>query len=153
MLGNLETTRENVVDIDSVASSYHSEASDIFDKDLQTLRELARKSTECARNTSSKTAYRYCSSRVYSNSPLPQIIHSDHCKSLRDSFYRQSEEKRPWQKEIMREVWNFCELHDIRIQEFLWVPSQLNPADKLTHSFDKTDWTHSQELFKFINQR
>ncbi|CAG8605191.1 21629_t:CDS:2 [Cetraspora pellucida] len=28
--------------------------------------------------------------------------------------------KRPWQKEIMREVWNFCELHDIRIQEFLW---------------------------------
>ncbi|CAG8537499.1 4168_t:CDS:2, partial [Cetraspora pellucida] len=46
MLGNLETTRDNVVDIDSVASSYHSEASDIFDKNLQTLKELARKSTK-----------------------------------------------------------------------------------------------------------
>ncbi|CAG8777316.1 1278_t:CDS:1, partial [Racocetra persica] len=31
MLGNLETTGENVVDIDSVASGYHSEASYISD--------------------------------------------------------------------------------------------------------------------------
>ncbi|CAG8638788.1 16320_t:CDS:2, partial [Racocetra persica] len=55
MLGNLETTRENVVDIESVASGYHLEASDRFDKNLQTLRELARKSTECAKNTPLKT--------------------------------------------------------------------------------------------------
>ncbi|CAG8809556.1 7028_t:CDS:1, partial [Racocetra persica] len=52
MLGNLKITREN---IESVASSYHSEASDRFDKDLQTLRELARKSTECAKNAPLKT--------------------------------------------------------------------------------------------------
>lgn len=55
VLGNLDTTRQDVVDLDSVASGYHSEASNISDKDLQTLRELARKSTERAKVTSLKT--------------------------------------------------------------------------------------------------
>lgn len=26
--------------------------------------------------------------------------------------------KRPWQKEIMRQVWDFCDNHDIKIHEF-----------------------------------
>ncbi|CAG8827706.1 22590_t:CDS:1, partial [Racocetra persica] len=55
ILENLEITEQDIVNIDTVASGYHSEVSDIFDKDLQTLKESARKSTKCAKDTSSKT--------------------------------------------------------------------------------------------------
>ncbi|CAG8787830.1 16478_t:CDS:1, partial [Racocetra persica] len=40
ILENLETTKQNIVNIDSIVFSYYLEVSDIFDKNLQTLREL-----------------------------------------------------------------------------------------------------------------
>ncbi|CAG8457889.1 15576_t:CDS:2 [Cetraspora pellucida] len=69
MLENPETTREDVVDIDPMVSGYNSEASEIFDKDLQTLRELARKSAERAKDTSTKTRAPI-KKATYSPSPL-----------------------------------------------------------------------------------
>lgn len=61
--------------------------------------------------------------------------------------------RRPWQKEIMREVWNFCNKYDVQVHEFLWVLSELNPADELTRLIDEMDWTLSQDLFEEINRK
>ncbi|CAG8568731.1 15994_t:CDS:2 [Cetraspora pellucida] len=153
---NLETTRQEIVDINSVVSGYHSEASDIFDKDLQALRELARKSMERIKDISSKSSSQdeelHEGPKTQSNiailESMATLLGLESFAPVIADYYvtvfidnriarktMESGGKRPWQKEIMREV-----------------PSQLNPADELTRLFDETDWTLSQELFEFIDQ-
>ncbi|CAG8697893.1 23568_t:CDS:2, partial [Cetraspora pellucida] len=62
-------------------------------------------------------------------------------------------ERRPWQKEIMCQVWSFCDEHDVQIHEFCWVPSQLNPADELTRFFNESDWVLAQSVYKELNKK
>ncbi|CAG8520704.1 2945_t:CDS:2, partial [Cetraspora pellucida] len=61
--------------------------------------------------------------------------------------------KLPWQKEVLRELWELLDKHDIWINETFWVPSLENPADNLTRVLDPSDWKLSQRVFTILEKK
>lgn len=59
----------------------------------------------------------------------------------------------PWQKDLLRRLWELLDKNDIWISEVFWVPSKLNPADDLTRWIDQNDWGLNQLVFNIIEEK